>query len=134
MDGRPLVLAVPNSYMNLSGGPVRSLSNHMGYEARHVVVIHDDISLPLGSIRLRNRGSSGGQNGVENIIKCMGGASSRFIRVRIGIAPLDGVKPLDLARFVLKKFTVEEQAVVKQTTRHVKACIERMFAMVYTFS
>jgi len=87
VDGHSVLLAKPETYMNLSGESVRDLLEH--YEAdpaKDLIVFYDDLALPFGSIRVRERGSAGGHNGMKSIIACLGG-SQEFLRVRLGVAP-----------------------------------------------
>jgi PTH1 family peptidyl-tRNA hydrolase len=96
-----VLLAKPETYMNLSGLAVRELLEE--YEAepeRDLVVVYDELDLPLGAIRIRQRGSSAGHNGLESILGALG--TEEFARVRLGIAPARAVK--DGARYVLAPF------------------------------
>jgi PTH1 family peptidyl-tRNA hydrolase len=106
-----VVLAKPETYMNLSGMSVRELVAE--YEAdpqRDMIVIYDDLDLPYGSIRVRERGSAGGHNGVQSIIGTLG--SQEFLRVRIGIAP--EFKLSDGASYVLSQLKKSQLPVVDQ--------------------
>jgi PTH1 family peptidyl-tRNA hydrolase len=87
LEGQPVLLAKPETYMNLSGESVRELMER--YEAdpaKDLIVVYDDLALPFGSIRVRERGSAGGHNGMKSIIASLGG-SQEFLRVRLGVAP-----------------------------------------------
>ncbi|HVF51695.1 MAG TPA: aminoacyl-tRNA hydrolase [Pyrinomonadaceae bacterium] len=108
IEGRRVELAKPQTYMNLSGESVACLVRKRAdfQAARDLVVISDDIALPFGTIRLRPRGSSGGQKGLKNIIATLG--TDEFIRLRIGIQPEHPVS--DTARFVLERFSQSERA------------------------
>ena len=93
--GEPVVLAKPETYMNLSGLSVRELvEEHQVDVTRDLIVIYDELDLPLGTIRIRQRGSSAGHNGMESILGALG--TDEFLRIRLGIAPerkvADGVK------------------------------------------
>ncbi len=84
--GRDVVLAKPETYMNLSGISVQALVKEFEADpARDLIVIYDEIALSLGSIRIRERGSAGGHNGVKSISGALG--SEEWLRIRIGIAP-----------------------------------------------
>lgn len=84
--GREVVLAKPETYMNLSGISVQALVREFGADpARDLIVIYDEIALSLGSLRIRERGSAGGHNGVKSISGALG--SEEWLRIRIGIAP-----------------------------------------------
>jgi len=92
--GEPVILAKPETYMNLSGLSVRELvAEHQLDAARDLIVIYDELDLPLGTIRIRQRGSSAGHNGMESILGALG--TDEFLRIRLGIAPdrkVDGMK------------------------------------------
>jgi PTH1 family peptidyl-tRNA hydrolase len=95
--GEPVVLAKPETYMNLSGLSVRELvEEHQVDVTRDLIVIYDELDLPLGTIRIRQRGSSAGHNGMESILGALG--TDEFLRIRLGVAPerkvADGVKYL----------------------------------------
>ena len=104
-----VLLAKPETYMNLSGMSVRELvQEHEIDPARDLIVIYDELDLPLGAIRIRQRGSSAGHNGMESIIGALG--SDEFVRMRLGIAPDHPVK--DGARYVLGQFRKSQEAAV----------------------
>jgi PTH1 family peptidyl-tRNA hydrolase len=87
LEGQPVLLAKPETYMNHSGEAVRELLER--YEAdpeRDLIVLYDELALPFGSIRVRERGSAGGHNGMKSIIAWLDG-SQEFLRVRLGVAP-----------------------------------------------
>ena len=85
--GEPVVLAKPETYMNLSGESVRELvERYQADPAKDLIVLYDELALPFGSIRVRERGSAGGHNGVKSIISHLGG-SQEFLRIRLGVAP-----------------------------------------------
>ncbi len=87
VEGQPVLLAKPETYMNLSGESVRELLERYEVEpARDLIVLYDELALPFGSIRVRERGSAGGHNGMKSIIAALGG-SQEFLRVRLGVAP-----------------------------------------------
>jgi peptidyl-tRNA hydrolase, PTH1 family len=96
-----VLLAKPETYMNLSGLAVRELLEEYEAEpARDLVVVYDELDLPLGTIRVRQRGSSAGHNGLESILGALG--TEEFTRVRLGVDPGRAVK--DGARYVLAPF------------------------------
>ena len=87
VEGQPVLLAKPETYMNLSGESVRELVDRYEVDsAKDLIVLYDELALPFGSIRVRERGSAGGHNGMKSIIACLGG-SQEFLRVRLGVAP-----------------------------------------------
>ena len=112
IEGRAVELVKPQTYMNLSGESVACLlRKREGLKpADGLLVVSDDIALPFGSIRLRARGSSGGQKGLKNIISVLG--TDEFLRLRIGIRPEHTVS--DTAGFVLERFTKAQQAEVEK--------------------
>ena len=99
-----LLLVKPQTYMNLSGESVREIVNFYKIPQERFVVIFDDTSLPCGSVRIREKGSHGGHNGIRNIIDQMG--TDQFYRIKVGI----GEKPSgwDLADYVLGKFNEDD--------------------------
>lgn len=105
IDGHPAQLARPQKYMNLSGQPVASLMGLHRITPEQVVVIHDDMGLPFGTVRLRRGGGHGGHNGLRDLIAHIG---REFLRVRVGIGrPSEGE---DAADFVLARWGEEESA------------------------
>lgn len=104
MREKRVLLVKPQTFMNLSGESVREIVNFYKIPQERFVVIFDDTSLPCGSVRIREKGSHGGHNGIRNIIDQMG--TDQFYRIKVGI----GEKPSgwDLADYVLGKFNVED--------------------------
>lgn len=99
-----LVLAQPLSYMNVSGGPVSALSKYYYLGLADLVVVHDDIDLPFGAVKLKRGGGEGGHNGLRDITKAMGGKD--YVRVRVGVGRPPG--RMDTAYYVLKRFSGAE--------------------------
>jgi len=111
LDGERVVLAKPQTFMNLSGQSVGGLVTKLGIgKTQDVIVISDDLALPLGKIRIRPRGSAGGHNGLKSIIEIL--RTDEFIRVRLGIMPEHPIG--DTANFVLASFPKAEIASVKE--------------------
>lgn len=108
IGGEKVILAKPQTFMNLSGEAIRALVDFYKIEPDHVLIISDDIDLPLGQLRIRQKGSAGGHNGLKNIIAHLG--SQDFPRIKIGI----GSKPegWDLADYVLSKYSKEDRVVM----------------------
>lgn len=105
----PVVLAKPRTYMNLSGRAVSRLVHRFGVPLEDLIVIYDDMDLPLGKIRIRAAGSAGGHKGMASIINSL--KSEEFARIRFGIGrPETG----DEASHVLSDFTAAERATVKE--------------------
>jgi PTH1 family peptidyl-tRNA hydrolase len=87
LEGHSVLLAKPETYMNHSGESVGELVDRYEIDpAVDLMVLYDELALPFGSIRVRERGSAGGHNGMKSIIACLGG-SQEFLRIRMGIAP-----------------------------------------------
>lgn len=106
IDGQKVILAKPQTFMNLSGESVRQLIDYYKVDEKsELIVISDDISLDVGHIRVRKKGSAGGHNGLKNIIAHLG--HDTFVRIKIGV----GEKPkgYDLADYVLGHFSMDEQ-------------------------
>ncbi len=101
-----IVLAQPTTYMNLSGEAVSKLCHYYQIEPKRILVIYDDVALPLGKLRIRSNGSAGGQNGMKSIIQHLGGCQD-FPRLRIGIGLPEGQK--GLTHHVLERFTPDER-------------------------
>jgi PTH1 family peptidyl-tRNA hydrolase len=98
------VMAKPQTYMNRSGESVSDLLRHFRAEPSDLIVIHDDLDLPFGRMRIRPRGGAAGHRGVLSVVQSLG--TEEFYRVRLGIGrPPDGVDPTD---FVLESFTLDE--------------------------
>jgi len=103
--GERVKLAKPQTFMNLSGDAVAGLVSKDSSDGSQLVVISDDLALPFGAIRLRQRGSAGGHNGLKSIISALG--TTEFIRLRIGIQPEHPVS--DPKKFVLSEFSGTEK-------------------------
>lgn len=108
--GEKVILAMPQTFMNLSGESVREMADYYKVETQDIIVIYDDINLDVGRLRIRKKGSAGGHNGMKNIIKHLG--TEAFPRVRIGV----GEKPkhMDLADYVLSRFNKDELEDIRQ--------------------
>lgn len=111
IGGEDVVLAKPETFMNLSGMAVREMLAENDVEpARDLIVIHDELDFPMGVMRIRERGSSAGHNGVESIIGALG--SQEFVRMRLGVGPDHAVK--DGARYLLSQFKKSQYAAVDE--------------------
>ena len=104
IQGRPALLAKPQTYMNLSGVSVRWLMEKYSLTAQDLIVIYDDHDLPWTALRIRPRGSAGGHHGMESVIASLG--ASEFVRMRVGISP--GCGKAD-PQFLLKPFRREHR-------------------------
>ena len=123
IEGKRCLLLKPQTYMNLSGEAVRDAVEFYKIPVENVIVICDDISLEPGKMRIRRKGSHGGQNGMRNIIYHL--KDDNFPRIKIGI----GAKPnpeYDLADWVLSRFTQSEAKLIKQVADNTVSAIEIM--------
>jgi len=121
INNQEILLAEPQTFMNLSGKAVKLLTKTYNLKPETLFIIHDDIDLPLGKIRIvKNRGAAG-HKGVESIIKELG--TKNFIRFRIGIQPKFG-KPKNPEKFVLQKFSEGEAGTVKEVIKKTAEAIE----------
>lgn len=119
--GGPLILVKPMTYMNLSGQAVVAAMNFYKFRREDLLVVCDDVNIPLGSVRIRAKGSAGGQNGLKNIILSLG--SEEFARLRVGVGQAD--TPMSLSSFVLSKFSEEEKPTVE---RVIPVCVDAIRA------
>ena len=103
--GAKLILAKPNTVMNVSGGPVAGLAKFYGVEPEHVVIVHDELDIPFDTIKLKTGGGHGGHNGVRDVAKALD--SGDFARVRVGIGRPPGRQ--DPADWVLDPFGAVER-------------------------
>jgi PTH1 family peptidyl-tRNA hydrolase len=120
IGGKRVLVAKPQAFMNLSGQPVGSLSRFYKVEPERILVVYDDLDLPLGRLRLRSEGGSGGHKGMRSIIDALG--SQAFPRLRVGISRPPG--RMDPADFVLEPFDKAEGPIVAQAVDEAVAAIE----------
>lgn len=124
LSGKTVILAKPQTYMNLSGNSVAALMNWFKIPAPGLVVVFDDIDLPPGKIRIRARGGHGGHRGLESVIQMMG--TGNFPRVRIGVG-----RPAhpgqDVADWVLGRFSDDEEQLVGQAAER---AVEAVMAII----
>lgn len=124
-EGNKVILARPMTYMNLSGESVRALLDFYKETTDHLIVIYDDCSMEIGKLRIREKGSAGGHNGIKSIIQHLG--TDSFIRIKVGI----GQKPegWNLADYVLGKFTPDEIPIMKKSIVAASRTIENIIKM-----
>lgn len=117
ISGQKVILAKPQTFMNLSGESIREIVNYYNINPEtQLLVFFDDISLDVGRIRIRKKGSAGGHNGIKNIISQLG--TQNFARVKIGV----GDKPvyMDLVDYVLGHFSREERKIINEAICNVE--------------
>jgi PTH1 family peptidyl-tRNA hydrolase len=118
--GKPVVLAKPQTYMNLSGSSVKVLLEAADTEAGKLVVVHDDLDLDWTAVRIRGRGSSGGHKGVASVIRSVG--TMEFCRVRLGIGP--GRPVYDAEKFVLTPIGRAQRKELDELLDYASAAVE----------
>lgn len=111
IDNKKVILLKPTTYMNLSGESIREVINFYKISNEEIIVLYDDISLEVGRLRIREKGSHGGHNGIKSIIANLG--TDVFPRVKIGVGAPKG----NLVSHVLGKFDNEEVEVLKETIK-----------------
>ena len=125
--GNKVVVARPQTYMNLSGQSVSQLVKKFNINLNDLLVIHDDLDLPLGKIRIRQGGGSGGHKGIESITKELG--SQDFVRIRVGIGrPIKNEGAAEISddetiAYVLSNFTPEQRKTINQAIPRVSEAV-----------
>jgi PTH1 family peptidyl-tRNA hydrolase len=119
IKGEKILLVKPTTLMNLSGLAVSSIVNFYKEPLENLTVIYDDLDLPLGTIRIRDKGSAGTHNGMKSVIQELG--TEEFKRIRIGIEGRGTTSPKqqDTSSYVLSPFTKEEEKIVKETIKEI---------------
>lgn len=122
IEGEKVILAKPQTFMNLSGESVRELSDYYKIPAENIIVIYDDISLDVGQLRIREKGSAGGHNGIKNIILHLG--TEVFPRIKVGV----GEKPKgwDLADYVLGRYSAEDRKIIDEAQKEAAEAVKMM--------
>lgn len=109
-----LILLKPHTFMNLSGQSIRSVMDYYDVDTEDVIIIYDDLALPLGKLRLREKGSAGGHNGIKSVISHVG--TQEFKRIRVGI---DSNPLIDTKNYVLGKFSKQERKELDDSIKRV---------------
>lgn len=122
-NNQKLILAKPLAFMNNSGRPIKSIIYNLKSNIQNLIVIHDDIDLPFGKIRVSKNSSSAGHKGVQSIIDEL--KTKNFTRIRIGIQPKTG-KPKNTEKFVLEKFTKQEREQLKKIKKEAVLKIKQL--------
>jgi PTH1 family peptidyl-tRNA hydrolase len=123
-DGKRALLCQPQTFMNLSGETVGALTNFYQLPLKQLLVAVDDADLPLGEVRLKPKGSSGGHHGLESIEQHL--ATREFARLRIGIGRADGAR--EITNFVLGRFEPSENAVLEKVLERAAKQVETWLA------
>lgn len=111
-NGTPVMLAIPHGYMNTSGGPVQALAAYLKIPPERLVIVHDDLDLDVGVVRLKRGGGTAGHRGLDDVARRLG--TRDFLRVRVGIGRPPGRQP---ARdYVLKRFPAAQADTVAELT------------------
>lgn len=118
--GKTIMLVKPTTYMNLSGESVLAVKQWFKLPISSFIVVHDDVALPLGKLRVQNGGGAGGQHGVESIIECLSGDTS-IVRLKFGVGPDPGGEKR--AKYVLSRVPEEQQELLSQSLENAKKCI-----------
>ncbi len=129
VDGVEVTLAKPQTYMNLSGDSVARLATKLKVKPEDIIVLQDDLDIPLSRIQLRRGGNPGGHNGIISLIQELD--SPDFIRIRIGIGrpqAEDEEYPPDIKEYVLSDFTPEEAKVIEKSVASASAAIDAILA------
>ncbi len=116
--GRPVILAKPLAYMNRSGLPTRRLADYFRISVREFIVVHDDIDLDLGRIKIKEKGGDGGHKGIRSIMDAFGGGG--FTRLRIGVGRSEAG---DVVGHVLGKFSPDEARLLDETIVRAKTAL-----------
>ena len=121
IEGKKVILAKPQTYMNLSGESLGGLVEYYKVdEESECLVVYEDISLDVGQLRIRKKGSAGGHNGMKNIISHLG--TEVFPRIKVGVG--EKPKKYDLADYVLSRFSKEERAIMEEGCQKAVEAVE----------
>ncbi len=122
IGGEKVLLLKPQTFMNLSGESIRAASDFYKVDPEHIIIIYDDISLYVGQLRIRKKGSAGGHNGIKNLIAHLG--TQEFPRIKVGVG--DKPKKMDLADYVLSRFSKEDRAAMEDAFKEAAKAVEVM--------
>ncbi|MET8653869.1 MULTISPECIES: aminoacyl-tRNA hydrolase [Nocardia] len=125
LDGRQVLIAKPRSFMNLSGRPVAALAKFFSVPATEVIVVHDELDLPFGEIKLKRGGGEGGHNGLRSISSAL--TTKEYLRTRIGIGRPPGRQ--DPADYVLKPFAAPERKEVPVIVEQAADAVELLLKL-----
>lgn len=119
-----VALLKPQTFMNLSGRAVASLKHYHRIEIEDILVLTDDLNLPLGKLRLRSGGSDGGHNGLKSVAQMLGSKEYPRLRFGVGEPPREERVSSGTADFVLRSFGTDEWPIVEETTRRAADAVE----------
>lgn len=123
IEGQKVILVKPQTYMNLSGESIRGLVDYYKIDVEHeLLVIYDDISLDVGQLRIRKKGSAGGHNGIKNIIANLG--TQNFPRIKVGVG--EKPKKYNLADYVLSHFSKAERELMEEGYQKAVKAVEML--------
>lgn len=126
LNGEKIILLKPQSYMNLSGEVVRKYVDFFKINLDDILIIHDDLDLPVGNFRIKKKGSSGGHNGLKNIELHLG--TQDYKRIKVGIS---NDKKMDTKDYVLGQFSKEECTLLDEVKSHVLSVLKDYFLISY---
>ena len=120
IEGQKVILAKPQTFMNLSGESIRAMADYYQVDPQDLLIIFDDVSLDVGQLRIRKKGSAGGHNGIKSIIAHLG--TNEFPRIKVGV----GEKPKgwDLADYVLGKFSGEDAGRIDEAAADASSAVK----------
>lgn len=119
INNEKVIFVKPQSYMNLSGNVVQKFINFYKIDSKDLLVIHDDLDLPVGKFRIKINSSSGGHNGIKDIISCLN--TNEFVRLKIGISQN---RNIDTKDYVLGKFSKSDLEIIEKNNNAYKEIIE----------
>lgn len=119
-----IVLAKPTTYMNASGKAVVALMKWYNTPPEKIIIIHDDIDIPLGTVKVKRKGSSGGHRGIESIIEHL--HTNEFTRIKIGVGFTERPIGFDAKEYVLKKMSKEYRDIIQETLPQLRNLIENI--------
>ncbi len=125
ISGEKVIVAKPQTYMNLSGESIREIAEWYKIDTENIIIIYDDISLPLGKLRIREKGSAGGHNGIKNIIYQL--QSDIFPRIKIGVGAPNH-PDFDMKDYVLGKFSADETKILIKSAVAAVSAVEEIIA------
>ena len=138
LDGKKIILAKPQTFMNNSGIAVKSIADYYKIPSEEISVVHDEIDLPLGEIKVQKERGAAGHNGVQSIIDYL--KTKNFVRMRLGIKPVENSEDLEISgteslrnfrdsvpKFVLQNFSSDEEKIVKKEIKKAVQIIRTAF-------